>query len=329
MFADPEARLPIVRGCASRENLEAILIQYLQKEQSSAQKLHEDSRMLFEFLTALRVFTPVERPVASESARECDSSLDGDCAQFMVPSSLQGRPSFWREVFDSQVLSFSCIRGVRHFCMDSMITVAAFVRTMTQLCSDPLRRWGCAFSFPLSNGGLIFVRLSESRDFVDVVVLGSSVSQLVGEVVESRFRDISTLLRCSTSNTLPLCPHCCASDMFARSGAVHAFFRQQLALLTTVHQQELAVDDVRSPALCDDFGRLALDECNVSGSSARSNGVAASTMSCSRYHEVSAPAVLMGQNVGSVGGAGMPVSFPDASVADRDALGWVAVSSAG
>jgi hypothetical protein len=71
-------------------------------------------------------------------------------------------------------------------------------------------------------------------------------------------------VRCSTSNTLLLCPHCCASDMFARSGAVHAFFRQQLALLTTVHQQELADNDVRSPALSDDFGRLALDESNVS-----------------------------------------------------------------
>ena len=299
MFADPEARLPIVRGCASRENLEAILIQYLQKEQSSAQKLHEDSRMLFEFLTALRVFTPVERPVADEAARVLDSSLDDQSAQFMVPSSLQGRPSFWREVFDSQVLSFSCIRGVRYFCMDSMITVAAFVRTMTQLCSDPTRMWGCAFSFPLSNGGLIFVRLSESRDFVDVIVLGSSVSQLVGEAVESHFREISTLLRCSTSNTLPLCPHCCASDMFARSGAVHAFFRQQLALLSRANQQPFSGAGISS------------------------------LISCSRYHEVSASAVLMGQNVGSVGGAGMPVSFPDASVADRDALGWVAVSSTG
>ncbi len=339
VFADPEARsLPILRGCASRSNLQVILVQYLEKEQSSVQKLHEDSKMLFEFLIALRVFTPVEQhPVASGATRESDSSLDGDCAQFMVPSSLQGRPSFWRQVFDSQVLAFSCIRGVRHFCMDSMITVAAFVRAMTHLCSDPTRMWGCAFSFPLSNGGLIFVRLSESRDFVDVVVLGSELSQLVGESVESSIQKVSMLLRCSSSNTLPLCPHCCASDMFARSGAVHAFFKEQLALLSSVEQQELANDDLGSPALSDDISCVALDEADVRGSSAHSDGGIMSgvgagcfpAISCSRYHEVSESSVLMGHNVGSVGGAGMPMSFPEASAADRDALGWVAVSSTG
>ena len=344
MFADPEAGLPIVRGCASRGNLQAVLIQYLQKQQSSEQKmqsseqrLHEDSNMLFEFLLALRVFTRVERPVADEAARAPDSSIDDHSVQFMVPSSLQGRPSFWREVFDSQVSSFSCIRGVRYFCMDSMITVAAFVRAMTHLCSDPARMWGCAFSFPLSNGSLVFVRLSESRDFVDVVVLGSDLSQLAGESVESSMRKISTLLRCSSSNTLPLCPHCCASDMFARSGAVHAFFRQQLALLSSVDQQELADDDAPSPALSDDLRGLALDESIVSGASARSVGRIMSgggagcspTISCSRYHRVSESSVLMGHNVGSVGGAGMPVSFPEASAAARDALGWVAVSNTG
>lgn len=341
MFADPEARLPIVRGCASRGNLEAILTQYLhQSKQSSAQKLHEDSKMLFEFLKTLRVFTPVEQPLASEAARVFVFSVDDDC-QFMVPSSLQGRPSFWREVFDSQVLSFSCIRGVRHFCMDSMITVAAFVRAMTHLCSDPARMWGCAFSFPLINGGLVFVRLSESRDFVDVVVLGSDLSQLVGDTVESSIRNISTLLRCSSSSTLPLCPHCCASDMFARSGAVHAFFREQLALLTSIHQQELADDDVRLPvrslALSDDSSGPALDGSNMRGSPAHVDGRIMSgggagcspTISCSRYHEVSESSVLMGQNVGSVGGAGMPVTFPAKCVADRDELVWDSVSSTG
>jgi hypothetical protein len=302
-FADPQAGLPITRGCASRTILESVLIQYLQESRykpSSTQKLHEDCKKFFEFLVTLRVIIPVVQPVTSDASHHSDVSLDVDSAQYMIPSSLKGRPSFWREIFDSKVSSFSCIRGIRYFCMDSMITVAAFVRAMTFLCSDPTRMWGCAFSFQFSNGSLIFVRLSESRDFVDVVVLGSDPSQLVGESIESSFREIATLLRCSTRNTLPLCPNCCASDMFPRSGAVHAFFREQLALLTGVHQQELADDDSCSPAI-----------------------------TCSRYHEVSEFSVLMGQNVGLVGGAGMPVSFPDASVADRDALGWVAVSSTG
>ena len=337
MFADPEDGQPILRGRASRGNLQDILMQYLQKERSSEEKLRGDSNLLFEFLSALRVFTRVERPVADEAARVPDSSLDDQSVQFMVPSSLQGRPSFWREVFDPYVFAFSCIRGVRYFCMDSMITVAAFVRAMTHMCSDPTCMWGCAFSFPLSNGGLMFVRLSESRDFVDVVVLGNSLSQLVGESVESNMQKISTLLRCSSSNTLPLCPHCCASDMFARSGAVHAFFREQLALLSSVDQQELVDDDVRSPALSHGLRGLALDESVVSGSSAHSVGRIKSgggagcspTINCSRYHQVSESSVLMGHNVGSVGGAAMPVSFPEASVTNRDALGWVTLSTTG
>jgi hypothetical protein len=329
-FADPDARLPITRGCVSRGNLEAILIQYLQEsEQSSTLKLNEECNILFEFLFALRVFTPVERLVAPDAA--C-SALYDDSALFMVPSSLQGRPSFWREVFDSQLLFFSCIRGVRYFCMDSMINVAAFVRAMTHLCSDPTCMWGCAFSFPLSNGGFIFVRLAESRDFVDVVVLGSNLSQLVGEAVESSFREISTLLRCSTSNTLVLCPHCCASDMFARSGAVHAFHRQQLALLANNDQQEQSQHadvNLQPPALCKDSDRLAFDGSFAGASSAHLDRRIKPVISCSRYHEVSESSVLMGMNVGSVGGAGMPASFPEGSIADRDAFEWVSVSGTG
>jgi hypothetical protein len=176
-FADPDSRLPMQRGCSSQGNLEAILFQYLQESpfcQSSAQKLHDDSKMLFNFLLAIRVFAPVERPFAIGASASADAADDSG-AEFMVPSSLQGRPSFWREVFDSEALSFSCIRGIRYFSMDPMITVAAFVRAMTRMCSDPARMWGCAFSVPLRNGGLIFVRLAESRDFVDVIVFNGYI----------------------------------------------------------------------------------------------------------------------------------------------------------
>ena len=247
-FADPEARLPIQRGCASRQDLLDILLLYVQESpychsQSSTQKMREDSQMLFDFLLTLRIFVPVPNPITPSD----HSSLGDSSLEFLVPSSLQGRPSFWREVFGCQSLSFSCIRGVRYSCMDSMITVAAFVRAMTNLCSDPARMWGCAFSFVMSNGGLIFVRLAEGRDFVDVVVLGSDMSQLVGESVENSFRDISILLRCSTSNTRLLCPQCCASDMFARSGAVHAFHREQLGQFTIIEEHQHQLDGSGGP----------------------------------------------------------------------------------
>jgi hypothetical protein len=341
-FADPDSRLPMQRGCSSRGHLEAILFQYLQESpyrQSSAQKLHEDSKMLFNFLLALRVFAPVERPIAIGAAASAVAA-DDSCAEFMVPSSLQGRPSFWREVFHSEALPFSCIRGVRYFSMDPMITVAAFVRAMTRMCSDPARMWGCAFSVPLSNGGLIFVRLAEIRDFVDVVILGSDLSQLTDECVERSCREISTLLRCSSSNIRFLCPHCCASDMFARSGAVHAFHMEQLAQSCGSDEQRDVPhgsgDELVQP-LQNITARTADDPPVSEGSVALADDTSQSsncegtarTISCSRYHEVRASCILMGQDVGLVGGAGMPASFPEGSEVDRDAVGWVSVSRTG
>jgi hypothetical protein len=345
-FADPGHSLPIQRGCASRAALEDILRQFLQDSmpaQSDTGSLR-DARTLFNFLLALRVFAPIERPVAADGPLPADSSLDNS-GQFMVPSALKGRPSFWREVFGPKACNFSCVRGVRFACMDAMITVAAFVRAMTQLCSDPARMWGCAFSIQLRNGGCMFVRLAESRDVVDVVVLGSDMSQLVGEFVDDYCRQVAALLRCSTSNPLLLCPLCCASDMFARSGAVHAFYREQMVLLATADtQQQPQPDDHGSStgallpqALQQNYAHQAdsaspiLQQAPSRSASSSSGGNAAGTrtVSCSRYHEVSESDVLMGQRVGSVGGSGMPVTYPEGPAADREALRWVTVSSTG
>jgi hypothetical protein len=342
-FADPDNRLPIHRGCASRADLEAILGQFLHDSpyhQSDTERSRENASTLFNFLLALRVFAPVERPVTTVGSLAAGSSHDSS-VQFMVPSALKGRPSFWREVFGSDSRRFSCVRGVRFLCMDAMISVASFIRAMTQLCSDPTCMWGCAFSFKLGNGGYMFVRLSENRDFIDVVVLGSDMSQLAGEPVDDSCRHVTTLLRCSMSNPLLLCPHCCASDMFARSGAVHAFYREQLALLASADklQPHQPVDGVGAAGALllqgfhrNDADQLAFDALIPQQTPVRSvssSGDSARMISCSRYHEVSESGILIGQQLGSVGGSGMPASYPEGSETDRDALGWVAVSSTG
>ncbi len=349
-FADPDNHLPIQRGCASRAALEDILRQFLQDSMPAQSEFLSDTgrlrdaRALFNFLLALRVFAPVERPVAADGPLPADSSLDGS-EQFIVPSALKGRPSFWREVFGAQACNFSCVRGIRFACMDAMITVAAFVRAMTQLCSDPARMWRCAFSVQLRNGGCMFVRLAESRDFVDVVVLGSDMSQLVGELVDDCCRQVAALLRCSASDPLLLCPHCCASDMFVRRGAVHAFYREQMALLATADTQPQLqpVDHGSSTgallpqALQQNYAHQAdsaapiLQQAPSRSASSSSDGNTAGTrtVSCSRYHEVSESDVLMRQRVGSVGSSGMPVTYPEGPAADREALRWVAVSSTG
>ena len=343
-FVDPDNRLPMKRGCASRADLEEILRQFLQESQlvhGGIEKLREDTTMLFKFLLALHVFVPVKGPVHSDAPLSVGISHDSSL-KFMVPSALKGRPSFWREVFGSQACRFSCVRGIRFACMDAMITVAAFVRAMTQLCSDPMCMWGCAFSYQLRNGGYMFVRLAESRDFIDVVILGSDMSQLVGEHVYDGCRQVTTLLRCNMSNSLLLCPRCCASDMFARSGAAHAFYREQLAMASK-QQQLRPVDDEstagtllpqalqpkdadRAASVASNFHRSAS---HISDGIRKTSTNSARMFSCSRYHEVSESSLLMGQRTGSVGGAGMPVSYPERSETDRDALRWVTVSSTG
>ena len=344
-FVDPQGGLPVHRGCASQENLMAVLEQFLQKnaekkmtmqgashQDRSAQTSRENATTLFKFLLALRVI--IELPVPFEASLSADPSHQRSL-RFMVPSALKGRPSFWRDVFEFEQFQFSFVRGVRFVCMDAMITVASFIRTMTHLCSDPTHMWGCAFSFELGNCGHIFVRLAESRDFVDVVVLGREQSQLSGECVDNALLQITTLLRCSMDNALPLCPHCCASDMFARSGAVHAFYREQLVSTTAASKQphDIAASTLLVPAL---DGSVAVDASDNSitqhavARSFSSSGVDyASMVSCSRYHEVSKSGVLMGQRVGSIGIASMPVSYPEGPLADRNALPWISVSSTG
>lgn len=363
-FADPDNRLPIQRGCASRAALEEILKQFLQVDmpaQSATERLR-DAKTLFNFLLALRVITPIERPVAADASFRGDALHDSS-VQFMVPSALKGRPSFWREVFGpEQTCCFSCVRGVRFPCMDVMITVAAFVRAMTQLCFDPTRMWGCAFSFQLLNRGYMFVRLAESRDFVDVVVLGSDMSQLVGEHVDEGFRQVTALLRCSVSNPLLLCPRCCASDMFARSGAVHAFYREQIVLPATgnTQQQQQPINDVSAAGALQsqtlpqtDVDEVAVDGsvfqhallCSVSSSSGSdANTVthqqatanlspevgavqplpAVVVLNCSRYHEVTNDSLLSGRCVGVIGSHDMPALYPHAT-STRDSLPWTRV----
>ncbi len=342
-FADPDNRLPIHNGLALRAELEDILEEFLQNSsyhQSDAEKSRENAATLFDFLLALRVFVPVDLSLSSHTSLVKNPSHLSSL-HFIVPSALTGRPSFWREVFVSEQGQISCLRGVRFLCMDTMITAASFIRAMTQLCSDALRMWGCAFCFQLGNGGHMFVRLAEGRDFVDVVILGTDLSQLVGDCVDICCRQITTMLRCSMDNALLLCPHCCASDMFARSGAVHAFYREQLGLLAveTKEPHPGHIDRITSsrnqPTWVveqNDSGEATSEPPSSEQMPVRLLSSSASDhniISCSRYHEVSALGILKGRRVGRVGSVGLPPSYPEGSLPDRNTLHWVAVSSSG
>ena len=98
---------------------------------------------------------------------------------------------------------------------------------MTLLHLDPTRMWGCAFAKQLENGTYLFVRLSESRELVDIVILGCEVSLLHGELVDRALLRVAQLLRTDKSTMMHLCPKCCSSDMFVRAGFAHAFYINQ------------------------------------------------------------------------------------------------------
>ncbi len=351
-FADPDRIVKLQRGCAPRADLETILAVYLKETKaswakvgskgdskypdSSVQRCSSDVKKLFEFLLDLRVFVPVLLPpnanVEAWTTAQYDSSI------FMVPSALKGRPGFWREVLGAQTSSISSIRGIRYICLDRMITVAAFVRAMTSLCTHPMQMWGCAFLIPMHNGGYMFVRLAESRAFIDVVLLGSELDQLCGDSVHEACAQVAMMLRCNMTAPLWLCPQCCASDMFARSGNAHAFYREQLFECNPLEDDEM-LQHVDLPLLSvpqqneDDRNDTGTHDAFVlhQGTVQRSSiiGGHVSTLSCSRFHEVSEIGILQGQSVGAVGGNGMPILYPTGSENITDSLPWNAVTSFG
>jgi GTPase SAR1 family protein len=326
IFADPQSDLPSDRrACASRQQLEDILVEkYFRSEKylkklpdalqipSRADKILKDAaQKLFGFLLAIHIFSPTE--VSEVSLAENSPSSASFLPQFIVPSALKGRPSFWREVFDSSAFSpeNSRLWGFRFSCKNQMVTVAAFVMVMSSLCTDRKHMWGCAFSFVVKDAhrivARIFVRLAEGRDFVDMLVVGSDVS-LREQCVQDSLSSIASRLNCSHdfADRLYLCPYCCSSDMFVRSGAAHAFRKQQVDALDSASYRHI--------------------HHNITSSAASEPTV--QLLSCSRYHEVAKDTLLNGLFVEALGGHGMSALYPQVPSA-RDSLKWKRVSHYG
>jgi hypothetical protein len=123
---------------------------------------------------------------------------------------------------------------------------------MTAKCRAQGRMMGCAFVYAIEEEGLVFVRLLEDRSRVDVVVVSSRGEHALAEVscfvleralaatrdCSLQVTDISRLLGqgfAAEKNVQMLCPHCCSSDMFVRSAAVHVFERVEVENSSTLH----------------------------------------------------------------------------------------------
>jgi hypothetical protein len=103
-----------------------------------------------------------------------------------------------------------------------MISVAAFVRAMSAMCSQPDHMWGCAFFCRVNDVASVFVRLADSRSAVDCIVIGSPGKLSSGEV-DACLQSIAVQLGCDSRLRTFLCPQCCQSDIYLRSGNAHAF----------------------------------------------------------------------------------------------------------
>lgn len=137
------------------------------------------------------------------------------------------------------------------------VPAAAFIQLMLDKCHDPQRMWGCAFAYdvrPYGGGdanSVMFVRLSEDRRSVDIVAVMDADSDCYS-MVQAEIEAISTLLGEGFNgqrDRMPLCPMCCCTDFFVRSGNVHAFHLQELAsggaLICTRHHNVTGTDCLR------------------------------------------------------------------------------------
>jgi hypothetical protein len=291
IFADPACIVfesGQLRACATKTSILRLLMENLPSNFRSK----ECALTIFNFLLSISVVIEID---FSHIAMNASAESSHQEHLFMVPSALKGRPSFWREVLPQSVM---CLRGVRFRSTQKIVTVGRFLRVMSTMVHIPNRMWGCAFvievALPpapadlegkLSGASLtsvwIFVRLHETRNLVDAVVLGQNIAAINAPEASAAVIDIMHKLRCDSSSRSNLCPFCCASDVYVRCGAAHEF----------VHAQDSAAPSVL-----------------------------AGTLHCSRFHSMSADNVRFGLPLDSLGGNEMPPLYPSASVLRSDKL---------
>ena len=220
VFADP---CRLVKPLSSRQEIFSLLDEF-SSDQATRQKL-------FDFLVALKIVI--------QASDQCADEL------YLIPLAFKGRPAFWSEVVD--IKEVRALRGIR-FSSQRMVSVASFVRVMSSMCSHPRQMWGCAFFHRLNDTTSVFVRLAESRSVVDCVVIGSP-GELSNQQIDSHLQSIAIQLGCDSRLHTFLCPQCCQSDIFMRSGHAHAFHFASSEAKTLNTQCLLNCSSYHSPSL--------------------------------------------------------------------------------
>jgi hypothetical protein len=171
----------------------------------------------------------------------------GSSHNFLVPLALQGRPVRWSQIVPAGLSEDLILRGQRFgIGHAAIITTTCFMRMMLNKCVDAVRMWGSAFAYDIEQEagnfvGCVFVRLSEDRRSVDVIVLVSMdvIADIDLQVVMQReFGSIAQLMGENLNDAndrMHLCPMCCSANMFVQSGAVHTFYLQEVSSCPSLH----------------------------------------------------------------------------------------------
>ncbi len=169
----------------------------------------------------------------------------GSSQNFLVPLALRGRPVRWSQIVPAGLDEYLVLRGQRlGIGHTACITSSCFTRVMLNKCVDAARMWGSAFAYDVEHEvekspGCVFVRLSEDRRSIDVIVLMNMDSDIDWLVVMQREVDsIAQLLGGNfddANDRMYLCPMCCSANMFVHSGAAHTFYLQEVSSGDALH----------------------------------------------------------------------------------------------
>lgn len=250
LLVDPQTDFPAI---TTVEHLEDILIKY-----PDVSRIHKDSKKEDKDRQKHEL---VELLVSLGLVRRYENS-----PKILVPLALRGRPDCWSKILKASRES-AYLLGLRLGVNPAAsVPAAAFIQLMLEKCEDAERMWGCAFAYDVQGYGdgtassVLFVRLSEDRRSVDITaVMDPDLDSF--HKVQAEMESIATLLGEGFNDQrdrMPLCPMCCCTDFFVRSGNVHAFHRQELAeggsLICTRHHNVTSVDCLRGK-----FTMLELD----------------------------------------------------------------------
>ena len=216
LLVDPQTVLPAITSIDVLQDL-------LEKNTETSRISKESSPEIKSQLMQLLVSVGIVRRLPSSQ-------------KILVPLALRGRPECWSQIIRGR--ASARLLGQRlGISPTASVSAASFMKVMLDKCEDGERMWGCAFAYEVVGEGgegessCIFVRLREDRRGVDVVAVMDEEGEDIEQLVQLEVDCIAMMLGKDfngPSERMQLCPMCCSSDFFVRSGAVHVFHLQEV-----------------------------------------------------------------------------------------------------